>query len=420
MVFYERASGSRMHAAYFRRRRRAPGSAAEADRRHRGVLRSVPEGLSTTSKTLLTGNRIFKQRNVDIGVVKLDGRLGLGLLRRDGARLGRGLGSAQGAALRMLCRAGFRHSDRQERRLLRPLLHPHGRDAPVDPHHEAVPAKSCARRKGRGRSSVDDNKIVPPKRGEMKRSMEALIHHFKLYTEGFHVPAGEVYAAVEAPKGEFGVYLVADGTNKPYKCKIRAPGFAHLQAMDFLCKRPHAGRRLGHPRLARHRVRGGRPLMSRPPPRPARTAAEGLRLHGGEPRLGEEADRQISGGPPGSRRSFRCCGARRSRPAAGCRKRRSSTSPIFSAWRTSACSRSRPSTPCSIWRRSANSTCSSAARRRAGCAARTSSIKVCQQAASASSATSPRTASSPGSRSSASAPASTRRWCRSTTTTTRT
>jgi len=81
-----------------------------------------------------------------------------------------------------------------------------------------------------------DGKIVPPKRDEMKRSMEALIHHFKLYTEGVHVPAGEVYAAVEAPKGEFGVYLVADGTNKPYKCKIRAPGFAHLQAMHHICK----------------------------------------------------------------------------------------------------------------------------------------------------------------------------------------
>jgi NADH-quinone oxidoreductase subunit D len=89
---------------------------------------------------------------------------------------------------------------------------------------------------GKGPVSVTDHKIVPPKRGEMKRSMEALIHHFKLYTEGIHVPAGEVYAAVEAPKGEFGVYLIADGSNKPYKCKIRAPGFAHLQAMDFLCR----------------------------------------------------------------------------------------------------------------------------------------------------------------------------------------
>jgi NADH-quinone oxidoreductase subunit D len=89
---------------------------------------------------------------------------------------------------------------------------------------------------GQGPVAVEDNKIFPPRRDQMKRSMEALIHHFKLYTEGFHVPAGEVYAAVEAPKGEFGVYLVADGSNKPYKCKIRAPGFAHLQAMDFICK----------------------------------------------------------------------------------------------------------------------------------------------------------------------------------------
>jgi NADH-quinone oxidoreductase subunit D len=89
---------------------------------------------------------------------------------------------------------------------------------------------------GQGPVAVEDNKIVPPRRGEMKRSMEALIHHFKLYTEGVHVPQGEIYAAVEAPKGEFGVYLVSDGSNKPYKCKIRAPGFAHLSAMEFLCK----------------------------------------------------------------------------------------------------------------------------------------------------------------------------------------
>jgi NADH-quinone oxidoreductase subunit D len=89
---------------------------------------------------------------------------------------------------------------------------------------------------GQGLVAIEDNKIFPPRRAVMKRSMEALIHHFKLYTEGFHVPAGEVYAAVEAPKGEFGVYLVADGSNKPYKCKIRAPGFAHLQAMDFICR----------------------------------------------------------------------------------------------------------------------------------------------------------------------------------------
>ena len=94
----------------------------------------------------------------------------------------------------------------------------------------------CSARPRSARSPSLDGKIVPPKRGEMKRSMEALIHHFKLYTEGYHVPEGEVYAAVEAPKGEFGVYLVSDGSNKPYRCKIRAPGYAHLQAMDFICR----------------------------------------------------------------------------------------------------------------------------------------------------------------------------------------
>ena len=87
-----------------------------------------------------------------------------------------------------------------------------------------------------GPVSSTDGKVVPPKRGEMKQSMEALIHHFKLYTEGFHTPPGEVYAAVEAPKGEFGVYLVSDGSNKPYRAKLRAPGFAHLQAMDHICR----------------------------------------------------------------------------------------------------------------------------------------------------------------------------------------
>jgi len=89
---------------------------------------------------------------------------------------------------------------------------------------------------GQGPVAIEDNKIFPPRRAVMKRSMEALIHHFKLYTEGYHVPKGEVYAAVEAPKGEFGVYLVADGSNRPYRCKIRAPSFVHLQAMDFLCR----------------------------------------------------------------------------------------------------------------------------------------------------------------------------------------
>ena len=96
--------------------------------------------------------------------------------------------------------------------------------------------KQCIEMMPGGPVHAEDGKVVPPSRADMKRSMEALIHHFKLYTEGYRVPEGEVYAAVEAPKGEFGVYLVSDGGNKPYKCKIRAPGYAHLQAMDHLCK----------------------------------------------------------------------------------------------------------------------------------------------------------------------------------------
>jgi NADH-quinone oxidoreductase subunit D len=96
--------------------------------------------------------------------------------------------------------------------------------------------RQCIEKMPAGPVVSTDNKVVPPRRGEMKTSMEALIHHFKLYTEGYHVPAGEAYAAVEAPKGEFGVYLVADGSNKPYRCKIRAPSFVHLQAMDYMCR----------------------------------------------------------------------------------------------------------------------------------------------------------------------------------------
>ena len=145
---------------------------------------------------------------------------------------------------------------------------------------------------GQGPVSTADDKIVPPKRAEMKRSMEALIHHFKLYTEGFHVPAGEVYAAVEAPKGEFGVYLVSDGTNKPYRCKIRAPGFAHLQAMDFMCRGHMLADVVGGPRLARHRVRGGGPVMSIRRLAAAEIQPAVLRLHGGQRELGRAGDRE--------------------------------------------------------------------------------------------------------------------------------
>jgi NADH-quinone oxidoreductase subunit D len=234
MVFYERASGSRMHAAFFR-----PG----------GVHQDLPPELVddiykfcdpfltvvADLDRLLTNNRIFKQRNVDIAIVKLEDAWNWGfsgvMVRGSGAAWD--LRKAQPyecyAELDFDIPVG-KNGDCYDRYLIR-----------MEEMRQSVKImKQCCDKlrspEGQGPVSVIDQKIVPPKRGEMKRSMEALIHHFKLYTEGYHVPAGEVYAAVEAPKGEFGVYLVADGTNKPYKCKIRAPGFAHLQAMDWLCK----------------------------------------------------------------------------------------------------------------------------------------------------------------------------------------
>ena len=234
MVFYERASGSRMHAAYFR---------------VGGVHQDLPQKLIDDIEAwcdpflktvddidkLLTENRIFKQRNVDIGVVSLEDAWKWGF---SGVMV-RGSGAVwdlrKNQPYECYAEMDFdipigKNGDCYDRYLIR-----------MEEMRQSVRImKQCIALlnapEGKGRVSADDQKVVPPKRGEMKRSMEALIQHFKLYTEGFHVPAGEVYTAVEAPKGEFGVYLVADGTNKPYKCKIRAPGFAHLQAMDFLCK----------------------------------------------------------------------------------------------------------------------------------------------------------------------------------------
>ncbi|MGE0629062.1 MAG: NADH-quinone oxidoreductase subunit D [Hyphomicrobiaceae bacterium] len=232
MVFYERASGSRMHAKYFR---------------FGGVHQDLPERLVqdiadfcvTHPKViddiegLLTENRIFKQRNVDIGVVSLEDCLRWGF---SGVMV-RGSGAAwdlrRAQPYECYSELDFdipigKNGDCYDRYLIR-----------VEEMRQSVKIMSqCCEKllsaEGAGRHVVDDKKVVPPKRGEMKRSMEALIHHFKLYTEGVHVPEGEVYASVEAPKGEFGVYLVSDGSNKPYRCKIRAPGFAHLQAMDFM------------------------------------------------------------------------------------------------------------------------------------------------------------------------------------------
>ncbi|MGA8885857.1 MAG: NADH-quinone oxidoreductase subunit D [Pseudolabrys sp.] len=234
MVFYERASGSRMHAAYFR-----PGGV------HQDLTPKLVDDIHAFCDpfltvvddldALLTGNRIFKQRNVDIGVVKLSDCWNWGfsgvMVRGSGAAWD--LRKAQPyecySELEFDIPIG-KNGDCFDRYLIRM----------EEMRQSTRIMKQCLEKlrspAGQGPVNVGDHKIVPPKRAEMKQSMEALIHHFKLYTEGYHVPAGEVYAAVEAPKGEFGVYLVADGTNKPYKCKIRAPGFAHLQAMDFLCR----------------------------------------------------------------------------------------------------------------------------------------------------------------------------------------
>jgi NADH-quinone oxidoreductase subunit D len=230
MVFYERASGSRMHAAYFR-----PG----------GVHQDLPQALvddiyafcDTFPKVLddieglLTDNRIFKQRNVDIGVVSLEDAFAWGF---SGVMV-RGSGAAwdlrKAQPYECYSELDFdipigKNGDCYDRYLIRM----------EEMRQSTSLMKQCIEKLEAGPVSSTDGKVVPPKRGQMKRSMDALIHHFKLYTEGYHVPAGEVYAAVEAPKGEFGVFLVSDGSNKPYRCKIRAPGFSHLQAMDFLCR----------------------------------------------------------------------------------------------------------------------------------------------------------------------------------------
>ncbi|MCW5688712.1 MAG: NADH-quinone oxidoreductase subunit D [Pseudolabrys sp.] len=234
MVFYERASGSRMHAAYFRVggvHQDLPPSLIDDIYNWCDPFLKVVDDLDT----LLTGNRIFKQRNVDIAVVKLEDAWNWGysgvMVRGSGAAwdLRKSQPYECYAELDFDIPVG-KNGDCYDRYLIRM----------EEMRQSAKIMKQCCDKlrsaEGQGPVTAVDHKIVPPKRGDMKKSMEALIHHFKLYTEGFHVPPGEVYAAVEAPKGEFGVYLVADGTNKPYKCKIRAPGFAHLQSMDWLCK----------------------------------------------------------------------------------------------------------------------------------------------------------------------------------------
>ena len=233
MVFYERASGSRMHAAYFR-----PGGV------HMDLPQDLIDDIETWCdpflkvcddiETLLTDNRIFKQRNVDIGVVSLDEAWGRGF---SGVMV-RGSGAVWDLRKNQPyeCYDEFefdipvgKNGDCYDRYLIRMV---EMRES-IRIMRQAIDKLN---NEGAGPVSSLDGKVVPPKRQEMKRSMESLIEHFKLYTEGYKVPAGEVYVPVEAPKGEFGVYLVSDGTNKPYRCKIKAPGFAHLQALDFLCR----------------------------------------------------------------------------------------------------------------------------------------------------------------------------------------
>ena len=229
MVFYERASGGRMHAAYFR-----PG----------GVHQDLPPDLvediykfcdpflkiCDDIEGLLSDNRIFKQRNADIGVVSHRDILEWGF----SGVMARGSGLAwdlrRAEPYEVYSELDFavpvgQHGDCYDRYVCR-----------MEEMRESVKIiRQCIDMMPQGPVLPENSKFSPPRRAEMKTSMEALIHHFKLYTEGVHVPAGEIYASVEAPKGEFGVYLVSDGSNKPYRAKIRAPGFAHLSAMDHLC-----------------------------------------------------------------------------------------------------------------------------------------------------------------------------------------
>lgn len=228
MEFYDRASGARLHANYFR-----PG----------GVNQDLPAGLledmldwaeNSVPKVigdldqLLTNNRIFKQRTVDIGIATAEEAQDWGftgpMLRASGVPWD--LRKSQ--PYDVYDRVDFdvpvgKTGDCYARYLVR-----------MEEMHQSLRImKQCIADMPDGPVKVNDYKVAPPPRAEMKSSMEALIHHFKLYTEGYHVPAGETYTVVEAPKGEFGVYLVSDGSNRPYRCRIRAPGFAHMQAMDF-------------------------------------------------------------------------------------------------------------------------------------------------------------------------------------------
>ena len=231
MTFFERASGARMHMAWFR-----PGGV------HQDVplklLTDIADWLETRlprlfeeALELVVDNRIFKQRNVDIAVVTREDAIKWGfsgpMIRAAGIPWDLRKSQPYDVYARMEFDVPVgTKGDCYDRFMVR-----------CEEVRQSVRImKQCLRDMPDGPIASDDRKIVPPKRAEMKSSMEALIHHFKLYTEGFHVPAGSVYVATESPKGEFGVYLVSDGSNKPYRCKIRPTAFSHLQAMDFMTR----------------------------------------------------------------------------------------------------------------------------------------------------------------------------------------
>lgn len=230
MEFYERVCGARLHAAYVR-----PGGV------HKDMPPDLIEDIYKFTRTfpkvvddleeLLTENRIFKQRTVDIGAISAQDAIDWGftgpLLRASGVPwdLRKSQPYEVYDELEFDIPTG-KFGDCYDRYLVRM----------VEMRESVKLIQQCIDKLPDGPFVTQDRKVTPPPRAEMKHSMEALIHHFKLYTEGFHVPAGEVYTAVEAPKGEFGVYLISDGTNRPYRCKIRAPGFAFLQATDFLSR----------------------------------------------------------------------------------------------------------------------------------------------------------------------------------------
>jgi NADH-quinone oxidoreductase subunit D len=230
MEYCERASGARLHMNYFR-----PG----------GVAFDVPPELLDDIfawtetfpdkiddlETLLTENRIFKQRTVDIGLITAEQCFDWGFTGPNLRAAGVAWDLRKAQPYDVYADMDFdiaigKNGDCYDRYLVR-----------IYEMRQCLRIiKQCLKNMPVGRCKTDDKKIAPPSRAEMKNSMEAMIHHFKLYTEGYHVPAGETYTAVEAPKGEFGVFLISDGTNKPYRCKIRAPGFAHLQAIELLSK----------------------------------------------------------------------------------------------------------------------------------------------------------------------------------------